>query len=224
MAAWGLCKLTPPPSAVTEAGVVLNLPEHVLDFTSTTEAPSPAEKTILPPDTGIAKRIYKNSSPDSISCQIVLSGTDRRSIHRPEACLRGQGWTINNGGTVPVTLSDGTKMEVMKLVIDRPVTDGEGKKRILRSLYLYWFASKHVLTPLHRERIARTYIDLLFYNRAHRWAYIIVSAPVLQGFAPGGKDESETLDMLKHFISEAAPQFQRVEKSDSISSSGSKSL
>lgn len=192
----------------------MDLPEKVLGLSSEVLPPSPAELEVLPADTQISKRLYKGSPSEIVNCQVVLSGNDRRSIHRPEACLRGQGWTIKNGGTVPVELSDGTKMDVMKLVIDRPIETSSGEERILRSLYLYWFASKSALTPYHGERIARTYKDLLFRGETHRWAYIIVSAPVLRGFVSGGKDEEQTLEMLKEFIAEAVPQFQHITPDD----------
>jgi hypothetical protein len=214
---WGLCQITPPPTEMPEAGVVLDLPETVLDLHGEKEDVTESEKVILPPDTQFAKRVYKGADPGFITCQIVLSGADRRSIHRPEACLRGQGWTIKNGGTIPIELSDGTDMKVMKLIIDRPVETKEGGKGTLRSIYLYWFASKTILTPLHSERLLHTYLDLLLHNRSNRWAYIIVSAPVLQGFTPGGLNEEQTLDLLKRFIAEAAPKFQRVTPSTTAS-------
>ncbi|MDD5199112.1 MAG: exosortase-associated EpsI family protein [Terrimicrobiaceae bacterium] len=211
LATWALCHVTPPPISLAEPGVVLDLPESVAGLRGKAEPPRPEEKFGLPADTQFAKRVYSGSAAETLTAQIVLSGADRRSIHRPEACLRGQGWTIQNGGLVPIRLSDGKQMDVMKLIIDRPIESPDGGKRILRSLYLYWFVSKTLTTPLHRERLARTYLDLLLHNRSHRWAYIIVSAPVLRGFVTGGKDEAETLDLLKRFIAEAAPQFQRVE-------------
>jgi hypothetical protein len=205
-----LCLVTPEPKASPNAGVVLDLPKEVIGFTGQPQPVSPAEKTILPPDTQFAKMLYAKGDHEHISCQIVLSGSDKRSIHRPEACLRGQGWTIKNGGVVPVDLSDGTKLDVMELVINRPVVLGR-ERREIKTLYLYWFVSKEAVTPYHWERIAKTNVDLLLHNQAHRWAYIIVSAQVTKGFVPDGKDEKETLDMLKRFISEAAPQFQRVD-------------
>lgn len=211
LAVLAICHFTPPPVALAQAGVVMHLPDTAAGLQGKTEDASEAEKTVLPHDTQIVKKIYSHGPGEELHCEIVLSGSDRRSIHRPEACLRGQGWTIINGGTIPVKLNDGTTMNVMRLIIDRPVQDASGRKHTLRSLYLYWFASKTLLTPLHSERLFRTYYDLLFASKTHRWAYIIVSAPVLRGFSPGGLNEDQTLDLMKRFIAEAAPQFQRVD-------------
>lgn len=204
------CFVTPEPEAAPMAGTVLELPDDVIGLRGEAQEVSEAEKLILPADTRFAKMAYSTGDePFQVGCQIVLSGSDQRSIHRPEACLRGQGWTITNGGTVPVKLSDGSKMEVMKLVITRPIRVGD-EERLLTSLYLYWFVSKDAVTAHHWQRIARTNLDLLLHNQTHRWAYIIVNAPVLKGFVPGGRSEEETLDLLKTFIGEAAPKFQRV--------------
>lgn len=212
----GFIKLTPEPEASPRAGVLLELPETVIGFTGEEQEVSEAEKTILPDDTLFAKKLYSppgnaDDTPrhDKIICQIVLSGSDKRSIHRPEACLRGQGWTIENGGTLPILLDDGSNLDVMQLVINRPIEYGN-EKRTLKTLYLYWFVSQQSTTPYHWERIAKTNFDLLLHNQTHRWAYIIVSMPVLEGFVPGGMDQEETLDTLKRFIAEAAPQFQRL--------------
>jgi hypothetical protein len=45
----------------------------------------------------------------------------------------------------------------------------------------------------------------------HRWAYVIVSAPVLEGLKPGAKSDAQTLDMLKDFVRQAVPKFQLSE-------------
>jgi hypothetical protein len=45
----------------------------------------------------------------------------------------------------------------------------------------------------------------------HRWAYVIVSAPVLQNFTQGGLNEEQTLERLKAFIQDIVPMFQKSE-------------
>jgi exosortase len=53
------------------------------------------EREILPPDTGYSRMQYVSSRDRrAVFLSIVLSGRDRTSIHRPELCLVGQGWTI----------------------------------------------------------------------------------------------------------------------------------
>jgi hypothetical protein len=47
---------------------------------------------------------------------------------------------------------------------------------------------------------------MLLHNTNHRWAYVIVSAPILDGFAPKGRNAEQTLELLKEFIATLAPQ------------------
>jgi hypothetical protein len=46
----------------------------------------------------------------------------------------------------------------------------------------------------------------------HRWAYVIVSAPVLEGFVPGAKNQEQTLESLMAFIGEVAPEIMVSKK------------
>ena len=79
---------------------------------------SEVEKDNLPPDTGFSRKSYVNllHPEQEVNISIVLSGKDRTSIHRPELCLVGQGWTIKDdfshnfnvsemkGGLLPTTV------------------------------------------------------------------------------------------------------------------------
>jgi hypothetical protein len=143
--------------------------------------------------------------------EIVLSGVEHRSIHRPEICLRGQGWNIRGGQIVSVPLKSGRNLGVMVLDIVRPLRTSNGATVDVPALYAYFFVSKDAETPKHLDRIAITNLDLLLHNKAHRWAYVIAMARVLKGFTPDGKDHDQTLQMLKDFIREAAPTFLKSE-------------
>lgn len=189
-----------------EAGVNMKLPDLVGNMRGTEQPVSESELHILPKDTEFAKMLYTNFSGDQVNCQIVLSGGEKRSIHRPEICLPAQGWTKKSGQVIPVKLSNGRTLDVMKLVITRPVEIQPGVRRDLTSLFLYWFVGKNLTTPYHWQRILHTDYDRVVNGVSHRWAYVVVSAPVLDGFRPGGKDEQQTLAMLKEFIGEAAPE------------------
>lgn len=190
--------------AAPEGGIVMNLPSVVGNYLGISEDVSQAEKVILPPDTKFAKKTYSGYR-DAINAQIVLSGSEKRSIHRPEYCLPGQGWRIKSTTVVPIKLSDGQILNVTKLMISRPVPVGNETKE-LTSCFLYWFVGKGYSTPSHFQRTLRTTWDLLFHHLNHRWAYVIVSAQVLEGFQQDGKNEQQTMEMLEKFISEFAPK------------------
>lgn len=195
-----------------ESGVRMDLPEHVGSFTGTSNEVSESERVILPADTQFAKMLYASMGGAQINCQIVLSGGEKRSIHRPETCLPAQGWTKKSSQAIPVQLDDGRTLEVMKLVISRPVEVQPGVRKELTSLFLYWFIGKDITTPHHWYRILHTDWDRVVHGVSHRWAYVIVSAPVLDGFVPGGKNQEQTLAMLKEFIGEVAPEIMVSKK------------
>lgn len=206
-----LCRESAPPDIAPEAGVTMNLPTLVGEYWGTDEAISPSELALLPADTGFAKKIYQNLGGHSLTAQIVLSGGEKRSIHRPEVCLPGQGWSIQSGEVVPITLANGRTLEVMKLTLNREIETAPGERKNLKNYFLYWFVGKDTTTPHHWVRLAKTNWDMVTKKLQHRWAYVIVSAAVLEGFTPGGQSDRQTLDMLKDFIRQAVPKFQLSE-------------
>lgn len=189
-----------------ESGVNMKLPDLVGSFQGKGTEVSESERVILPTDTEFAKMLYTSVGGEQINCQVVLSGGEKRSIHRPETCLPAQGWTKKSSQAIPVKLDDGRTLEVMKLVIGRPVEVRPGERKELTSIFLYWFIGKDVTTPYHWYRILHTDWDRVVHGVSHRWAYVIVSAPVLDGFVPGAKNQEQTLEALKRFIGEIAPE------------------
>ncbi|MBE2181536.1 MAG: exosortase-associated EpsI family protein [Chthoniobacterales bacterium] len=203
-----LCRASTPPNIAPEVGVTMNLPTLVGEYWGTDEPVSPSELAILPADTEFAKKLYQDLTGDTLNAQIVLSGGEKRSIHRPEVCLPGQGWTIQSGEVLPITLANGRTLDVMKLTLTRTIDVAPGKQHTLKSYFLYWFVGKDTSTPYHLVRLAKTNWDMVVKKIQHRWAYVIVSATVLEGLRPGAKTDQQTLDMLQDFIRQAVPKFQ----------------
>lgn len=206
-----LCRESAPPNIAPEAGVVMDLPTLVGEYWGTSEPVSPSELALLPADTEFEKKIYQDLSGNSLTAQVVLSGGEKRSIHRPEVCLPGQGWSIQSGEVVPITLANGRTLDVMKLTLNREIETAPGERKNLKSYFLYWFVGKDATTPYHWVRLAKTNWDMVTKKLQHRWAYVIVSAPVLEDFKPGAKTDQQTLDMLKDFIRQSVPKFQLSE-------------
>ena len=200
-----ICRYSSNPNSETRSGVILALPEQWHGMTGIAQDMSVAEKRMLPEDTQLARRQYSNAGGDSISCSIVLAGGEKRSIHRPEVCLPGQGWAIQSGEVVPMVLADGRKLELMKLVLVRDQELGPGKRIKVHALFMYWFVGKGVTTPYHGRRVFLTSWDRVFHNLNHRWAYVIVSSLVTDNLTEGGKNEQETSRLLLQFASELGP-------------------
>jgi EpsI family protein len=209
--ALGLCYLTPNANTATESGIVLSLPYQIGPYWGTDTAISLAEKTLLPDDTQFARKTYEDHEGDQILCSIVLSGGEKRSIHRPEVCLPGQGWTVKSTEPISVRLANGKILDVMKLDLVRQVEIGPGRRINLKSWYLYWFVGKNTTTPYHWTRVFQTSWDRVFHNTNHRWAYVIVTSTVTEGLRPNGKSAQATLDALQEFISSVAPTFMKKE-------------
>ena len=92
-----LCRESAPPNISPESGVIMDLPTLVGEYWGTSEKVSPSELALLPGDTEFEKKIYQDLTGNSLTAQVVLSGGEKRSIHRPEVCLLGQGWSVQAG-------------------------------------------------------------------------------------------------------------------------------
>jgi Protein of unknown function (DUF3485) len=202
-----VCLWSPAVNSPTQAGVITKLPEYIGSYFSQEQAISEAEKMILPADTEFARRVYTGLKQEQIMCSIVLAGGEKRSIHRPEVCLPGQGWTINSSQVVPITLVNGRRMDAMKLVLEREIQVSERQRTKIKMLFLYWFVGKGVATPKHEERVFLTSWNRVLHNLNHRWAYVIVSSLVTEGLRPGGLNEAETLKILQAFTAQISPKF-----------------
>jgi hypothetical protein len=213
-----ICWLIPEPKAGGEAGVVMTLPDEVDGLYGHDQKVSEAELYILPKDTSFARKSYGPPGADApgyepfrILCSIILSGAERRSIHRPERCLPSQGWRIDGSHTETVALASGRNLEVTALLLEKPAVLTNGAHVTRRQYFLYWFVGKGVATPSQTVRILMTYWDMLVHRVNQRWAYVIVAKDIAQSWDPNGETPEQTLEELKHFIHDAAPTFMKSE-------------
>ncbi len=215
-----LCVISPDIKGGGEPGVVMQLPEQLGPWAGVKGEPDPVEVSVLPKDTEFAKMVYSTlggnvAERDVINVSIVLSGADRRSIHRPEVCLRAQGWTILSSTVQPVVMEDGNTLRVRDLYITKPMTlVGSSDPRMIRAHYIYWFAGTNVSTPDHMERTWITLRDSKLVGINHRWAYPSMMAMVTEGFTPQEtgqrvRTNEETQALLREFIKHLTPKFQK---------------
>lgn len=163
---------------------------------------SRAEKEILPADTVLLKKIYKDAHDHNIYVSIVLSGGDRSSIHRPQVCMEGQGNRILKSHVVSVPIEGRKPLELMMLEMVREVPRGNGTFTTLDNYYAYWFVGKGRETPYHVQRMIWMASDRIFRNISHRWAYIALS---------GERDESagDYEATMVAFLKELYPRIMR---------------
>jgi EpsI family protein len=156
---------------------------------------SAVEREILPPDTGFSRRIYAalHQPGHAVLLSIVLSGRDRSSIHRPELCLTGQGWTIGSRALHRFRLPGrpGEKWPATVLQIEH-AAGRDGKRHA--ALLAYWFVSSNRVAATYWERMAWGAWDRLRHGRADRWAYVLLQADAADGEAAALARMQEVLD------------------------------
>lgn len=153
------------------------------------------ERQLLPADTEIIRRVYRLHGQDAFYVTIAVSGTERRSIHRPQVCLVSQGNAILNQRVVEVPLKDRGPLGVMLLDLRRGGND-EGSGQL--SCYAYWFVTEGRETPGHLRRLLWMTWDSIVHNTRRRWAYISVATY-------RNPDSDEHVERLRRFIAELHP-------------------
>jgi hypothetical protein len=194
-------KATPIPGSVM---MKIDLPEHVLDFAST-NMPEPATVLgYLPKDTSYAERLY--TAPDGfwIQSTAILMGTDRTSIHRPDFCLPGQGWNIDEKQSLNIPIQDqpAYQLQAAAWKVSQMMQTGDGQKVKVSGVYVYWYVANNEETPDHNKMIEWLTLDLLRTGALQRWAYISYFTLCRPG------EEDATIDRIKSFIAAQAPGFQ----------------
>jgi exosortase len=169
-------------------------------------AVSKVERAILPPDTGFSRKNYVSvqDRAQQVFVSIVLSGRDRTSIHRPEICLVGQGWTIRERsehrfdypgverGLIPATV----------LRVQRVVVGARGERVVVPALVAYWFAGRDRVVASHWERMGWGALDRLRHLQSHRWAYVLAQTNAFDG-------DSAALARLQAVLDQTLPAFQK---------------
>lgn len=155
-----------------------------------------AERTILPPDTVITRRLYQNDKNEHLTVTIVLSGNEQRSIHRPQQCLPAQGFAIERSTTLAVPLEG--RLPV-KLTLIRASQGMATQTRQAPSILMaYWFAGGGHETHDHFQRMGYMAWDNLVKGGRPRWAYVSV-----QTFANTGEKAAE--NRISQFVRQLYP-------------------
>jgi len=212
------CRFSPQVVAGNEAGILMKLPTKTGVFIGDELPPDEVEKKLLPADTQLVKMRYRTvtdfESRDMANVTLVLAGAERRSIHRPEVCLDGQGWRLLESRIVPIEITPGQVLEVKDLFIERVIVAKDGSRKPLRAHYVYWFVGTDVSTPHNATREWLSSWDNIVRNVNHRWAYPSVIAWVTENFEPEEtgqrkRGSKETIEVITTLIRDLVPQFQK---------------
>lgn len=185
------------------------LPENVLNYRSEDVPVSDLVLNFLPKDTSFGQRKYIGHDRSEILLNVVMMGTDRTSIHKPQFCLAGAGWDIDYGvsseSSIRIEKPQPYDLPVMKLVVTKQGVV-EGRTVTAKGLYLYWFVADNAYTAQHWERMWWMAGHILKTGELQRWAYVTCFSIC----APG--QEEATFQRMTRFITAAVPQFQTTPK------------
>ncbi len=180
----------------------LEIPDICPDCGSSLFNMARAEKEQLPDDTEFVKSAYTNEAGTRVFTSIVLSGTARDSIHRPQRCLKGQGNSLDGEYDLMVPIEGRDPLTVRVIKTSRTFRTAEGPKPYY-SYYAYWFVGQDRETPSHYSRMFWIAWDRVVRSTANRWAYIAVQG---EREAEGTEYETDIIDfvqnMYPHVLSE----------------------
>ncbi len=181
------------------------LPEKVLDYTSEVIPQSEVVTNVLPKDTCYGQRRYTGSNSNSVQVNVVLMGEDRTSLHKPQFCLTGAGWTINSTEVDSIRIEKPSPydLKVIKLTVSGEFTQ-EGRQIKAGGVYVYWYVADGLLSadPTGSDRMWSMAKGLITEGVLQRWAYVTF----FEACEPGR--EAETYERLRKLIAAAVPEFQ----------------
>ncbi|HTR41836.1 MAG TPA: exosortase-associated EpsI family protein [Pseudomonadales bacterium] len=194
-------KGTPIPGSVK---IDIHLPENVAGYTSTNMPEPETVLGYLPKDTSYAERIYHSPDGFWIQSTAILMGADRTSIHRPDFCLPGQGWSIDEKQVLDIPINDQPPYHLQAAAwkVSQMMKDRNGEKIKVAGVYVYWYVANNEETPDHDKMIEHLTLDLLRKGALQRWSYISYFAVCLPG------QEDAAIDRITRFIATQAPEFQ----------------
>lgn len=188
------------------------LPVEVLDYTSEELPQGDVVTNTLPADTSYGQRRYVATDGSWLLLNVVLMGADRTSIHKPQYCLEGAGWSIDQSATtettIPVNRPQAYELPVIKIISTRQFKDASGQVATYRGLYVYWFVADGALSgdKSGAQRMWWMARNLLSTGVLQRWAYISCFA-----VCPPGQEDA-TFKRMKTFLVASVPEFQLVPK------------
>ena len=162
------------------------------------EVMSPDEKKLLPADTVLVRKQYRNDRDDLITVSLVFSGRHRSSIHRPEVCLVGQGSEIvsQTSRVIPLPGRAPLRLKVLGLLHHRA-------GGVAGTYFAYWFVGPRRETPSHYARMFWMAWERVFYSETSSWAYLAISGRrPLEGDA--------YLLQLERFVADLYPQMSNL--------------
>ena len=219
----GICACTDIGFHVAAPGVKLRpddshqpyLPLSLGDYQGREFDMTAAEKNLLDEGVKLSRNIYASAKGRQIMATVILSGFEKRSLHRPEVCLPNQGWTVTDRTPIPLQLADGREITIMMMRIFRDVEPQPGVRIRTRAINFYWYIGSDGTTCAdHYEHVFLSYYDAVFRNIQHRWAMASIYVPLPEQRV-GDEDPMQELSALEDaraFLGQLAPTFMLTQE------------
>ena len=182
----------------------IDLPERVLDFSSTNVPEPEIVSGYLPKDSSYAERVY--TAPDGfwIQATIVLMGADRTSIHNADFCLRGSGLNPDEKKIVNIPITGVTpySLPVSRWDVVGVSRQPDGREVKVGGVYVFWFVADGDETPSHLQMMWRLALHVTRTSELQRWAYVSYFSLC----APGQEDAA--FARMEKLIAASVPEFQ----------------
>jgi hypothetical protein len=188
------------------------LPEHVLGYTAELLPVDAIVTNVLPRDTSFGHCRYTSMEETNFGAQVnvVLMGEDRTSLHKPQFCLTGAGWTINKTEVDMIHMEKPAPYDlpVIKLTVSGQFKSTEGRPLQASGVYVYWYVAEDTLsaTPSGSDRMWSIARQLITTGILQRWAYVSYFS-----YGPPGS-ENELYARMKTLITASVPEFQLIPK------------
>lgn len=158
----------------------------------------------LPADTSMRQMVYQDAE-GPIQVFVVLMGSDRTSIHRPQFCLTGDGWTIDDARSevakVRLLRPRPLDLPVNKLIATK-TRELDGKPMTTSGVYVYWFVAGNAVTTDHNQIMTGIAKHLLTTGELQRWSYITYFAQCHPG------NEARAFARIQRLMNATVPEFQ----------------
>ncbi len=212
VAGMGLCAATNVNPTVAAPGVEMRLPLQVGNYQGISQDMTAIERNILDPGVELVRNQYLSSDHRMVVATVIQSGLGKRTLHRPEVCLPGQGWSITDRSPVPIKLADGRTIEATLLRMFRDFEPAPGQRRRMRALNVYWYIGSDGTTSAdYYDHIRISYLDGVLKNLTHRWAMASFFVP-LPDSEIGAMDpmlEVAALEELREFSGRISADFMK---------------
>ena len=215
--------LLPKPEDMKPSRMLTEMPETIDAWSGVSTPVSAKELSVLAEDTLFERKVYTDSSDPGklqIETSLVFSGKDMNSsIHRPEVCMRTQGWNFvsERYRTVESALPDGGDIKVREIVCSKARRDPESGDPIILpngeilvdwQLLFYTFIGSEAITPSHYGRALTDIKDRVLGGFDQQWAYATFATGIPGKYADQGLNlgtikplsVEETEEQLSDFI------------------------